>query len=162
MHYIYKITDTLNNKVYIGQSNKETERWRQHKYFARQDEPIQYVHRAMKKYGVENFIYEVIDFAENQWQADCLEINYVNQYNSRNKEKGYNISRGGDAAWNRGLPKEQQPMYGKKQSELFKQRMLEVHRGKTVIHSEEWKEQMSKIMMGHEVSDLTRKKLSDA
>ena len=163
MHYLYRITDTLSNKVYIGQSNKETERWRQHKYYARQEEPIQYVHRAMAKYGVESFVYEVIAMCHAQEDADELEIQLIKQYDSRNKEHGYNVAPGGDHAWNAGLPKEQQPMYGKKQSEYQKQRMLEVHTGvKKPLHTDEWKARMSIIRTGRVVSEATKKKMSDS
>ena len=117
MHYLYRIANTLNNKVYIGQSNKETERWRQHKYFARNPEITgQYIHRAMAKHGIDNFTYEVIATCQTQENADELEIILIKQYDSCNKEFGYNVAPGGDHVWNAGLPKEQQPMYGKKQS----------------------------------------------
>jgi len=152
MHYLYKITNTLNNKVYIGQSNKENERWRQHKYFARQDEPIQYIHRAMKKYGVEYFVYEVIAMCRTQKDADETEILLIKSHDSRNKKYGYNVASGGDHAWNAGLPSEQQPMYGKKQSEHFKQRMSEVHSGKIAPHTEQWRIDMSKKMTGRKIA----------
>jgi group I intron endonuclease len=96
--YIYKITNMLNDKIYIGQSIDKKGRWKQHKYSAKRDEPVQYIHHAMKKYGVENFKFEVIDFAFNQWQADCLEINYIQQYNATDKQFGFNIETGGHHA----------------------------------------------------------------
>lgn len=161
MHYLYKITDAANNKVYIGQSNKETERWRQHKYFARQDEPVQYIHRAMKKYGIENFIYEVIAQCLTQEDADETEIKLIKQYDSQNKEHGYNVARGGDHAWNAGLPSELQPMYGKHQSDYQKQRMSEVHKGSAKpLHTDEWKQNMSEVMSGR-ISPMLGKKQSE-
>lgn len=120
MHYIYKITDTLNNKIYIGQSKEHTGRWKQHMYFAKHPEKTgQYIHRAMNKYGVENFTYEIIDFAQNQWQADCIEDNLIALHNSRNKEYGYNLMRGGNLTSGK-----DHPSYGKKQSaEIIEQRL---------------------------------------
>jgi group I intron endonuclease len=161
MHYLYKITNTLNNKVYIGQSNKETERWRQHKYYSKLENPVQYISRAMKKYGVDNFTYEVIAQCLSQKDADETEIELIKQYDSQNKEFGYNVAPGGDHSWNAGLPKEQQPMYGKKQSEHQKQRMSEVHSGKIVIISEETKQKISKSLIGHSVSDKVLLALDD-
>src|SRR5271155_6217700 len=160
MHYLYRITNTINGKVYIGQSNKETERWRQHKWFAKQETPLQYIHHAMAKYGISNFIYEVIATCKTPEDADELEILLINQYDSRNKENGYNISSGGDVSWNRGLPKEQQPMYGKKQSEYFIVRMTEVHAGKAKPHTKEWSEKVSASLMGHNISEETIRKIS--
>jgi group I intron endonuclease len=160
MHYLYRIKNILNDKVYIGQSNKETERWRQHKYFARQTQPVQYIHQAMKKYGAEHFVYEVIACCLTQEDADITEIQLIMQYDSRNKEKGYNIAPGGEGAWNTGLPRERQPMYGKKQSEFFKKRMSEVHKGKIVIHTTESKSKISQSLMGHPVNESSRLKSS--
>src|ERR1017187_925056 len=104
MYYLYKIINMLNNKVYIGQSNKEKERWRQHKYYARQEKPIQYIHRAMAKYGIENFAYEVIAACVTQVDTDEIETQLIKQYDSRNKSYGYNIAPGGNASWNRLKP----------------------------------------------------------
>lgn len=163
MHFLYKITNTIDNKVYIGQSNKENERWRQHKYFARQDEPIQYVHRAMKKYGIENFSYEVIAMCRTQEDADETEKTLIIQYDSQNKENGYNISRGGDLIWNRGLPKEQQPMYGKHHSEESRKKISKSSTGKEMPpHTDEYKENMSRIMTGRILTDEWKKKIGQA
>lgn len=153
MHYLYRITDTLNNKVYIGQSNKETERWRQHKYYARQEKPIQYISRAMRKYGVEHFIYEVIACCRTQEDADETETQLIEQYDSQNKERGYNVAPGGDHAWNAGLPPEQQPMYGKHHTEESKQQISEGNIGKVMPPvSEETRQKISKAMTGREIS----------
>jgi group I intron endonuclease len=95
MHYLYRITNQLNQKVYIGQSNN-SRRWSQHKYFARNPEKTgQYIHRAMAKYGIENFIYEVIATCLIQDDANITEDILIKQYDSRNKEFGYNLNAGG-------------------------------------------------------------------
>lgn len=162
MYYLYRITNLIDNKVYIGQSVKETDRWRQHKYFARQEQPIQYIHHAMKKYGIENFIYEVIVVCKTQNDTNILEKEIIKQYNSRDKQFGYNIAPGGDPAWNRGLPKEQQPMFGKKQSDYQKQRMSEFHTGKKHPHSQKWKDNLSQKMTGRIINNEWRTKISRA
>jgi group I intron endonuclease len=148
MYYLYKITNLLSGKVYIGQSTKETERWRQHKYFARK-KPIQYIHLAMAKYGVDNFTYEVIATCTTQENTDETEATLITQYDSRNKDHGYNIDPGGEFAWNRGLQKEQQPMYGKHHSEESKKKISESNMGKIMPpHTDEWKQDMSKRRRG--------------
>lgn len=160
MYYLYKITNQLNSKVYIGQSNKEKERWRQHKYFARTN-PVQYIHQAMSKYGIGNFTYEVIAVCRDSNDANETEKLLISQYNSRVKDYGYNLALGGVASWNRGLPKEQQPMYGKKQSEFQKQRMSEVHKGKVMPPcSEETKKKMSNKRLGRVLSKEWIEKIS--
>lgn len=56
-----------------------------------------YLNNAIQKYGKDKFIYEILDFAFTQSQADCLEINCINKYDSQNPEKGYNIKNGGSS-----------------------------------------------------------------
>jgi group I intron endonuclease len=98
MHYIYKITNILNNKLYIGQTVKSKKRWSQHKAYAKNPEQTkQYIHRAMNKHGIENFTFEIIDCAVDQSQADCIEYCLITEYDSRNKEKGYNLWPGGNS-----------------------------------------------------------------
>lgn len=95
-YYIYKISNTLNSKLYIGQTIHPKIRWWQHKSDAKNPEKTkQYIHRAMSKHGIENFTYEVIDFAFTQSQADCIETALIKLHQTRNKDKGYNLMSGG-------------------------------------------------------------------
>lgn len=50
-----------------------------------------YLHRAMKKYGIENFIIEAIDTAYSQIELDEKEIFWITKLNSINKKIGYNL-----------------------------------------------------------------------
>lgn len=152
MFYLYAIKDTINKKVYIGQTVRPKERWSQHKAYAKREKPVQYIHRAMAKYGTDNFEFEVIATCCTQDDANITEKQLITRYDSCNNDRGYNVAPGGDPAWNRGLPSERQPMYGKKQSEHFKQRMSEVHGGKIAPHTEQWKIDMSKKMTGREIT----------
>jgi len=96
MHFIYKITDTINNKVYIGQTIHVERRWQAHRSYAKNPERTgQYIHRAMATYGIDNFNYEVIACAKIQLDADEAEAQIINQFNSQSKEFGYNIKPGG-------------------------------------------------------------------
>lgn len=183
MHFLYRITDTLNNKIYIGKSNNPSRRWTHHKNQAKKEKPIQYIHRAIAKYGVENFIFEVIATCKTQEDAEETEIQLIVQYNSRDKHFGYNVSPGGDGI-KAGLPPHMYPMYGKKQSEHQKQRMSEVHAGKIMSeesrakmaasaktrapnrkgekHSEESKRKMSDTKRGRKLSEETKQKMAEA
>ena len=66
MFYLYTITNLLNNKIYVGQTVRPKERWSQHKAYAKNN-PVQYVHRAIKKYGPENF-----EFIERENCSDIM------------------------------------------------------------------------------------------
>lgn len=161
MYYIYVIQNKLDLRVYIGQTVNPRRRWCDHKWLAK-NKPEQYIHRAMIKYGIENFVFQIIDRTEDGYKIDDIETDWINWFKSRDKNFGYNIAPGGDSPWNRGLPTEQQPMYGKKQSEYQKQRMSEIHTGvKRGPHTEEWKKNMSDIMTGRIFTEDCKNKISE-
>lgn len=99
MGYIYKITNLINNKIYIGQTVKErpSDRYSQHRYLANhpeQEKSISYLHRAMALDGLNNFKFEVIEEVENQ-QLDEEEQYWIKEYNCI-APNGYNITEGGN------------------------------------------------------------------
>ena len=61
---IYKIINKINGKIYVGQSVNIEERWKQHEYKAFNANGQAYnsaIHQAFRKYGVENFEYQVVE-----------------------------------------------------------------------------------------------------
>lgn len=95
--YIYKIENTINNKVYIGQTiNKPDYRWREHQRISKNtDNPdFSYIHSAIRKYGANNFTFEVIDKANTKEELDVKEKQYISSLNTL-APNGYNISSGG-------------------------------------------------------------------
>ena len=92
--FIYKITNKLNNKVYIGQTiQKPIERFYQHcakkcdKYILNM-----VIHKAIFKYGKDNFTFEVIEEVPKQ-QLNEREEYWIKYYNSYTD--GYNSTKGG-------------------------------------------------------------------
>jgi group I intron endonuclease len=91
IHYLYKITNIINEKVYIGQSVKPVKRWASHMFMARNPKRYQLViHRAMTKYGIEYFKMEVIGCCNTQENTNFAEEELIKQYNSL-APNGYNI-----------------------------------------------------------------------
>lgn len=88
---IYKITNLINNKIYIGQSMDIHRRWRAHKSSAFnencsiQDYPL---YRAFRKYGIENFSFEILEECLST-ELDEKEKEYILFYNSLTPN-GYN------------------------------------------------------------------------
>lgn len=103
----------------------------------------------MIKYDLINFKFQIIASCLGQEDANLSEIQVINQFNSNNFSYGYNISPGGESAWNAGLPKESQPMYGKFQKEETKKKISSAQKGvPRQLHSEETKKKMSKSRTG--------------
>lgn len=96
MGYIYKITNDINNKLYIGQTSLSLEqRFSQHLKRAGQESSSSYpLYNAMKKYGREHFQIELIEeVSSNLSQRERYWIKYYNTYYD-----GYNATFGGDGA----------------------------------------------------------------
>ena len=96
MGYIYKITNTLNNKIYIGQTIKTVQkRFTQHKNNSNKEYFSQIVlYKAFNKYGIENFVCEEIEEVTND-KLDERERYWINYYDSY--FNGYNSTLGGRA-----------------------------------------------------------------
>jgi group I intron endonuclease len=92
---IYKITNIVNGKIYIGQTKQSlSDRLCKHFYDSRAGD--YYFANALKKYGKENFKMEKIDEAETVEECNEKEIYYIDKLKSRNREIGYNSRVGGD------------------------------------------------------------------
>ena len=94
MGYIYKIQNLINDSVYIGQTVKTVKkRFQQHRnnydkpYFSQLT-----LYKAFKKYGLENFSFEVIEETENE-KLDEREKYWIDYYDSY--KNGYNMTLGG-------------------------------------------------------------------
>lgn len=92
---IYKITNTTNDKVYIGQSVDIKHRFDNHKYnFKHNAYPSYALYKAMNKYGIENFRFEIIEKCDEDVLND-REIYWIKKYNSFGSG-GYNMTAGGN------------------------------------------------------------------
>ncbi len=93
--HIYKWTHKTTGKVYIGQSIQEPNQRRlEHICGSCYTDKSYHFHNAIRKYGVEAFDWEVLDYANNLEHLNELEEKYMKEYNSI--EEGYNIRQGGD------------------------------------------------------------------
>lgn len=98
--YIYKITNLNNGKVYIGRTrrNPPERRWGQHIYTARCREERYAIHRAIRKYGAENFRFDVIAEFDDESAWMRAETDFIVRYRSFERTRGYNICMGGEGA----------------------------------------------------------------
>lgn len=165
---IYKVTNLINNKIYIGQT-WETLTARLMKHKSRSSNCIK-LYYAMNKYGRNNFQIELITICHTQKIADYWEQYFIIKFNSI--KNGYNILFGGKTGSRKGI----------KHTEETKQKMSNAKRGKPSLlkgkvgcmkgkkHTEEAKENMSKAkklspytgksMLGKHHSEESKRKSS--
>ena len=95
---IYKLTNNINGKVYIGLTTRPFNiRMNQHKYDAVHNGNYP-IHKAINKYGWDNFTKEIIDNASSLEELKLKEQYWIKYYNSYGSTKGYNATCGGDTA----------------------------------------------------------------
>lgn len=87
---IYKITNKINGKIYIGISNDPQRRFQEH--YTSNTQYVSLINKAMHKWGIENFTLEVLE-----WSKDYAvkEKQYIAQFRSLSPN-GYNIHEGGN------------------------------------------------------------------
>ena len=92
MAYIYKITNIVNNKKYVGQTSQNPKlRWRYHIYNAKHN-PIMVISHAIAKYGENNFRFEIIEECLEQ-DLNKREIHWIEKLDTFHE--GYNSTLGG-------------------------------------------------------------------
>jgi len=85
---------TLNEKKYVGYTSKILEERLQDHIEEALDGSDRHFHRAIRKYGVENIISEVLADSSNKDDAKRLEENFIEKLDTF--KNGYNMTRGGD------------------------------------------------------------------
>lgn len=103
MAFIYKITNQINNKLYIGKTSLSSveERFKEHIQDSKRERyEKRPLYDAMNKYGIENFTIEQIEEVVNDEIASQREIYWINKlrtYIGFNDCNGYNATLGGDS-----------------------------------------------------------------
>jgi group I intron endonuclease len=178
MHYIYKITNNINGKIYIGQTNNPTRRWWQHTSSARRNKGNQLITKAMIKHGLDNFDFSVICTCCTQEDTDETEILLIKQYNSTDMSIGYNLAKGGSklvstqeirkkisVSLREFYKNNDNPNKGRKCSSESRANMSRAAMGKPGTNkgkkfSEEWKQKISKSLTGKIITNEHRENLS--
>jgi group I intron endonuclease len=149
---IYKVTNLVNDKRYIGKSVDFKNRLYNHLSNARKNSGYA-LHNAIRKYGLENFNWTIIDEAYSEDELNDKEIFWIDYYKSfRDFGLGYNLTLGGD---------------GGKLSEETKRKIGIANGGENSSwfgknHSEETKKKIGMGQIGKKYSEEAKRRISES
>lgn len=160
-YVVYMHKNKTNGKVYIGQTCQNVnKRWQNGKGY----EKCTLFYSAIKKYGFDGFEHIILCECSSQQEANLKEIEMIAYYDSTNRDKGYNLTDGGQGIrvsclteeWKQhisdSMKGEKSPWYGKTFSEEHKKHLSESHKG-----------QISSMgMLGKKQSKETKRKISES
>ena len=163
-YYVYKHTFP-NNKVYIGITQQEPEkRWKNGLGY---DAHQTLMKRAIKKYGWQNIKHEILYKNLNKNEACNKEIELIALYDSTNKQKGYNVSQGGEGTigvkpTEESKEKNRIAHLGKKASLETRKKISESNKGKhNKKRTKEQKKKISEATKKAMQNPILRKRLSE-
>ena len=170
---IYKITNTINNKCYIGKSSDIEERWKYHKKrynnIKEYDKPL---YRAFRKYGINNFLFEIIELInddykklsnerEKYWiviylRKRYVECKYTASYIWENEFKDKISKRGFQAIWLGDNAKNIMPEIFTQENKEKQIKLSRAYEGvlRRRIKLEEKKKVQEKILKGEKIKDI--------
>ena len=180
---IYKITNMVNGKAYIGQAQNIEKRWNEHIHYTKNKNSLAYtkpLYKAMRKYGVENFSFEILILCEEEL-LNLMEIYYIEKYNSyihAENSNGYNLTLGGEGTRGYVFSEEHKkkisenaklrvgeknPFYGKHHTEEARQRMSEIKKDKYCGENNPMygRKGIESPAYGRHLSEETKKRMSE-
>jgi group I intron endonuclease len=164
---IYKLTHKESGKIYIGQSKHLKIRLNEHRRCEKSDDKKgsqSVVRRAIKKYGFDNFEYDIILYCEEGEYMDLMETRLINFFNCL-VPNGYNVRDGGNKVFisEEGRKRISKANSGRIVTEEQRKKLSES--GKKAYlnnpRSEEWRKKLSEALKGKKKSEEHKQKLSE-
>ena len=121
IYYVYAITNTLNSKIYIGQTKSPKNRKGRHWFEGKKPNSKNHLYRAMNQYGLVNFQFKIIEECAVD-EVDDREKHWISYHDSCDHKKGYNKESGGNLGKTRVLTAEdKRRIYSKERAQKISQ-----------------------------------------
>lgn len=166
---VYKITNLINNKIYLGSSSDLRSRKKSHLFLLRNNNhPNKHLQNSYNRYGDNNFKWEIIEYVEFNENKEILKKNllereqhWIDELKVCDKKYGYNIRTLAES--NIGFKHSKETIYkfrNRKPTEETRTKLGNSRRGRK--HTEESKQKISKSNKGKKRSDETIIKMKES
>jgi group I intron endonuclease len=156
MGVIYKTTNLVNNKIYIGKRIFNQDKFFRNKYYG----SGKLLKESINKYGLENFNREILEEVDNELLEE-REIYWIKFYNSNNLEIGYNLTIGGNSKYGRKVGSMSDKTKKKISDSVSKYLSDNGHPFQDKNHSDETKERIKNKLKGRKLSDEHIRRLAE-
>jgi len=156
MGVIYKTTNLINNKIYIGKRIFTKDKFLKNKYYG----SGKLLKEAINKYGLDSFGREILEEVDNEILEE-REIYWIKFYNSNNLEIGYNLTIGGNSRYGRKIGNMSDDTKKKISVSVSKYLKENRHPFQDKNHSDETKEKIRNSLKSRKLTDDHIKKLAD-
>jgi len=157
MGVIYKTTNLINNKIYIGKRIFNKDKFFRNKYYG----SGKLLKEAINKYGLDSFNREVLEEVDN-YLLEEREIYWIKFYNSNNLEIGYNLTIGGNSKYGRKVGSMSDHTKKKISESVSKYLKENGHPFQNKNHSDESKEKIRNKLIGRKLPEEHVKKVADS
>lgn len=163
---VYKCTNLINDKIYIGKTYNFKKRKQQHCWDL--NKYISYFHNAISKYGKENFQWNILNEVKTNKEANELEIFWINYFKSNNFKYGYNMTIGGEGftgyKWTEEMRKKRSGinhhLYNKHHTKEARNKIKKARKNQIIKHSKETKKKISNSNRDKIILKECREKIS--
>ena len=146
MGVIYKTTNLINNKIYIGKRIFTPDKFFRNKYYG----SGKLLKNAINKYGLDNFKRDILEEVDNELLEE-REIYWIKMYGSNNLEIGYNLTIGGNSKYGRKIGNMSDETKKKISESVSKYLKENGHPFKDKNHSEETKQKIKNKLKGRKL-----------
>lgn len=160
IYSVYKITNNVNNKIYIGYTSQSVRRrFKKHLSDAYLTMRCAHLHKAIRKYGPDSFRVETLHVFADQQSAFDMEVQLIKELKTQDVNVGYNIAEGGEGGVTPEMAEKiSKALKGRKLTKEWIAKLPQMQKGFKPNLSEETRRKHAENSRNRIVKDETREK----